>query len=211
MDKANKDRKRALDPGQALRYCAETQDEAYRSGAYDFVESLDLAPRMAVLAGYVRHLGLERILDLGCGRGLLLGHLDRDITYLGLDISPSAVEAARRSFAEWPNAAFHAANFRDWDCPARGLDGLVWAGIGKTWTRAGRRGRFEDWLEILERVERWLAPQAALILEMVSPHWANMAPLVEGRYDYLAGCDLDCLRDDHRAVRAVRVFRRRAK
>lgn len=27
-----------IDPGQVLRYSAETQDQAYRSGAYDFVE-----------------------------------------------------------------------------------------------------------------------------------------------------------------------------
>lgn len=202
--------KRAIDPGQALRYSAETQDLAYRSGAYDFAETLDLAPRMAVLAGYIRHLGLRRILDVGCGTGQLLGQLEPGLTYLGVDISPSAIEAARARFADWPNARFEAASFRAWDCPLRGFDGLVWAGIGRTWTRAGRKGRFEEWLDILERAEGWLAPGAAVLLEMVAPHWANLEPLIAGRYEYLAGCDLDCLRDDHRALRAVRVFRRRA-
>lgn len=201
---------RTIDAGQALRYAAETQDLAYRSGAYDFVEGLDMAPRMGVLAGYIRHLGLKRILDIGCGTGLLLGQLGRTITYVGIDISPTAIDEARRRHADWPNARFYAASFRDWTCPVRDLDGLVWAGIGRTWTREGRKGRFEDWLEILDRAERWLTPDAVILLEMVAPHWANMAPLIEGRYKPLARCELDHGVDDHRAVRSIRVFRREA-
>ena len=200
---------RAIDPGQALRYAAETQDQAYRSGAYDFVEGLDMAPRMGVLAGFIRHLGLGRILDLGCGTGLLLSQLERHVSYVGIDISPTAIGEAERRHGAWPNASFHAASFREWTCPLRDLDCLVWAGIGRTWTRDGRKGRFEDWLDILARAEPWLAPDAVVILEMVAPHWANMAPLVEGRYTPLARCDLDYGVDDHRALRAVRVFRRK--
>ena len=200
----------AIDAGQALRYSAETQDEAYRSGAYDFVETLAMAPRMAILAGYVHHLGLRRVLDIGCGNGLLLDHLDPELTYIGIDISPTAIETARARFANFPKARFHAASFRDWTCPVEGLDCLVWAGIGRTWTRDGKRGKFEDWLEILDRAERWLTANAVVILEMVTPHWTNLAPLLAGRYDTLAGCDIDCLQDDHRAHRAVRVFRRRS-
>lgn len=201
-------RERAIDEGQALRYSAETQDLAYRSGAYDFVEGLDMAPRMGVLAGYIRHLGLKRVLDVGCGTGLLLGQLDRDTAYVGIDISETAIGEAARRHAAWPNASFHAATFREWDCPLRDLDCLVWAGIGRTWTRDGRKGRFEDWLDILDRAEPWLADDAIIILEMVAPHWANMAPLIDGRYQALASCDLDYGVDDHRAVRSVRVFRR---
>ena len=202
-------RARAIDAGQALRYAAETQDEAYRSGAYDFVEALDMVPRMGVIAGYIQHLGLSRILDIGCGTGLLLDQLAPGVTYVGVDISPTAIGAAERRHAAWPQAQFHAASFRDWRCPLGDLDALVWAGIGRTWTRDGRKGRFEDWLEILERAEPWLAPDAVVILEMVAPHWANMAPLIADRYTPLAGCDLDHGLDDHRAVRAVRVFRRK--
>ncbi len=199
---------RTIDAGQALRYAAETQDQAYREGAYEFVEGLDMAPRMAVLAGYIRHLGLSRILDVGCGTGLLLGQLDRQATYVGIDISPTAIETAARSHAAWPRASFHAATFRQWSPPEKDFDCLVWAGIGRTWTRDGRKGRFEDWLDILDRAEAWLAPDAVIILEMVAPHWANMAPLIADRYAPIASCDLDYGVDDHRALRAVRVFRR---
>ena len=199
---------RAIDSGQEARYDPETQDLAYRSGAYDFAEGLDLAPRMGLLAGYVRHLGCRRVLDVGCGTGLLLDFLPRDVTYVGVDISPTAIEAARARAADWPDASFHVGTFRDWASPERALDCLVWAGIGRTWTRTGRKGNFGDWLDILDRAEPWLTPNAIVILEMVTPHWSSMAPLIEGRYTPLAGCDLDCLVDDHRAVRSARVFRR---
>lgn len=199
----------AIDPGQELRYAAETQDEAYRSGAYDFVETLEMSPRMAILAGYIRHLGLARILDVGCGTGQLLHYLDRDVTYLGIDISPTAIETARANFGDRPETRFHVSGFREWTCPMTDLDCLVWAGIARTWTRAGRHGRFEDWLEILDLAERALRPDAVVILEAVTPHWANLAPLIAGRYDALAGCDIDCLQDDHRTQRSFRVFRRR--
>ena len=201
---------RRIDAGQALRYSADTQDEAYRNGAYDFVETLAMAPRLGALAAYVTHLGARRLLDLGCGTGLLLAHVDPAVAYVGIDISPTAIAAARARFGGRADASFHVGAFRDWQCPARDFDCLVWAGIGRTWTQGGRRGRFEDWLDILDLAEGVLTPDAYLLLELVTPHWANLAPLVEGRYDYLAGSDIDHLVDDHRAQRAVRVFRRRA-
>ena len=200
-----------IDAGQELRYAAETQDEAYKRGAYDFVETLEMSPRLGIVAGYIRHLGLGRILDIGCGPGLLLDHLNPDVTYLGVDISPTAIQAARARFGDRPNLHFHVGSFREWICPLVGLDCLVWAGIGRTWTRGGRHGRFEDWLEILDLAERALRPDAVVILEAVTPHWANLAPLIAGRYDALAGCEIDCLQDDHRTQRSVRVFRRRAE
>ena len=55
MAKAHKER--ALDSGMAVRYSEHTQDQAYREGAYDFAKGLDMAPRMGVFAGYIRHLG----------------------------------------------------------------------------------------------------------------------------------------------------------
>ncbi len=200
-----------IDAGQELRYAAETQDEAYKRGAYDFVETLEMSPRLGIVAGYIRHLGLGRILDIGCGPGLLLDHLNPDVTYLGVDISPTAIQAARAKFGDRHHVHFHVGSFREWTCPLVGLDCLVWAGIGRTWTRGGRRGRFENWLEILDLAERALGPDAVVILEAVTPHWANLAPLIAGRYDALAGCDIDCLQDDHRTQRSVRVFRRRAE
>lgn len=49
----------------------------------------------------------DRVLDLGCGPGLLSRHLsDRAGSLLGIDISPTAVANARKLNADRPNAAF---------------------------------------------------------------------------------------------------------
>lgn len=82
-----------------------------------------------------------------------------------------------------------------------------WAGIGRTWARGGKRGRFEDWLEILHLAERSLTPEAVVISEMVTPNWTNLRPLIQGRYRALAECDIDFLTDDHRSQRSFRLFR----
>lgn len=197
-----------MDDGQEARYSAETQDHAYRHGAYDYLRSVEMVPKMSALAGYVRFFGGKSVLDLGCGFGDLLNYLDRDVRYLGLDISPTAIGWAQQRFAGRPDAAFAAVNVWDWQPPADRFDVLVWAGIGRTWTRDGRKGKFRDWLEILERTERALVPDAIVMFELVQAHWQTLEGLIEGRYAYLAGCDIDSLWQDHRAVRSIRVFRR---
>lgn len=196
------------DDGQAARYNAETQDYAYKNGAYDYFLAVDMAPRMATIAAYLRHYEIRSVLDVGCGWADLLNYLDADVTYLGLDISETAIEQARERFAARPGASFYAENFRDWVSPIGALDCVVWAGIGRTWTRDGRKGKFEDWLEILDLAERPLKPDGFMIVEMVSPHWETLESLIDGRYDYKTGCDIDHLRFDHRAKRSIRVFQR---
>ena len=193
---------------QALRSNAETQDAAYRDGAYDYLLAVDMAPRMATIAAYLRHFGAKSVLDVGCGWGELLSYLDPQITFLGLDISETALAEARVRFAGRPEASFHAGNFRDWESPIGAFDALVWAGIGRSWNRAGRKSALEDWLEILDLAERPLKPDGFVIVEMVTPHWETLEGRIEGRYDYRAGCDIDHLRFDHRAKRSIRVFQR---
>lgn len=202
-------RKLSEEEGRKALYSAETQDYAYRHGAYDYLESIDLAPRMAIMAAYVRQFGAKSVLDVGCGFADLLGYLDADIGYIGIDISPTAIDCARERFAGRANASFHATDFRDWKAPAGGVDAVVWAGIGRTWTRDGRKGDFADWLEIVELAERPLAPGGIVIFEMVTPHWTELERLITGRYDYAVGCDIDCLKFDAKGRRSVRVFRRR--
>ena len=202
---------RKLSEAEARRalYSAETQDEAYRGGAYDYLETVDLAPRMAIMAAYVARFGAKSVLDVGCGFCELLRYLDDDIAYLGLDISPTAIELARERFSGRANAIFEAGDFRDWTCPLGQVDAVLWAGIGRTWTHGGRKGDFADWLEIVELAERPLAPGGIVIFEMVTPHWAELEALIAGRYDYEVGCDIDCLAHDAKGRRSVRVFRRR--
>lgn len=190
------------------RYALETQDAAYRGGAYDYLESVELAPRMAVMAAYIDHYGARRVLDVGCGFCDLLNYIGGAVGYIGVDVSETAIDKARQRFSGRADAAFHVVDFRHWDPPGDAVDAVVWAGIGRTWTHAGAKGDFADWLEIVERAERSLKPGGIVIFEMVSPHWPELERLIEGRYEYLAGCDLDCLAGSEESLRSIRVFRR---
>jgi len=71
------------------------------AAVYSLVQRLlgGQAVRRRLLADYVRPVGGERILDLGCGPGDIL-ELLRQVDYLGIDLSPRYVEAARRRFGE---------------------------------------------------------------------------------------------------------------
>lgn len=201
---------RWVDPGQELRYDAETQDEAYRTGAYDVIETMDFCPRIAVQVGYIIHHRATSLLDIGCGTGETLRYLSRDIRYVGMDISPTAIEVARRRYADYPRAEFFAANFRDWQSPDGSYDCILWAGIGRTWTRGGRKGDKRDWLEILLSLNVYLANGGIMIIEATKDHWPKLSELIAADYEVLAGCDVDCLVNDHRSVRSTRVIRPRA-
>jgi len=96
--------------GRDALYYPDRQDQAYRQGAYDYLHSLAMLPRMSILAGYVRALGLSSVLDVGCGTGDLLDLLDPQVAYVGVDIAPAAVEAAQRRFVDRPNASFRLAD-----------------------------------------------------------------------------------------------------
>lgn len=200
---------RWVDPGQELRYSEETQDEAYRTGAYDIIETLDFSARIAVQAGYVIHRQAKSVLDIGCGTGELLKYLPPHMHYVGMDISPTAIEIARQRYAGRPNTEFSAANFREWHSPLESYDCIVWAGIGRTWTRGGRKGDKRDWLEILLSLNQYLADDAVMVIEATRDHWPKLSRLIENYYTVIAGCDVDCLVDDHRAVRATRVIQPR--
>lgn len=75
---------------------------------------------------------LRRILDVGCGPGLFAEELRRsralpaDGSYAGIDVSPAAVELARKRFAEDPRFVFHVGDADHVDAqPAMEIDGIV--------------------------------------------------------------------------------------
>ncbi|MDX1710521.1 MAG: class I SAM-dependent methyltransferase [Rhodovibrionaceae bacterium] len=200
-----------IDEGQKLRYNLDTQDEAYRTGAYDYILDIGMAPRMATIAAYLRHYGARSVLDIGCGSGPLLPHLPPDMAYVGIDISETAVAEAKRRFGDRPGEThFHVGDFRDFVSPIRQLDAVVWAGIGRTWTKQGKGGDRRDWLEILGLAEAPLRPDGLVIFELVTPHCAALQEMIPPRYEYLVGCDIDHLEFGARGQRSIRVYRRRA-
>jgi SAM-dependent methyltransferase len=193
--------------GREAMYFPDRQDEAYRRGAYDYLKTIAMKPRMAIISSYIQALGVRRVLDVGCGFGELVAALDPAVAYCGIDISAAAIASAQNQFAAREHTEFLVANFREWDAENRSFDCVVWAGIGCTWTRKGKGGTASDWLDILRLSERRLEPNGVLIFELVTPHWPSLAKLAEGRYDYLTGCDLDCFQSEESPKRSFRVFR----
>lgn len=53
--------------------------------------------RERYVAEYVKPRGGEKVLDIGCGPGDILGYLPH-VDYLGIDMSPEYIEAAQRRF-----------------------------------------------------------------------------------------------------------------
>jgi SAM-dependent methyltransferase len=196
--------------GREAMYYADRQDVAYRRGAYDYLQSIAMIPRRATIAAYVKAFGLRTVLDVGCGTADLLAYLDPDVTYVGVDIAPTPIDMARARFADRRNAFFYSADFRHWQCPIAALDGVVWAGIGCTWTHKGRGGSSQDWRYILALAERPLRPDGYLIFELVTSHWPALERLITGRYDYETGCDIDCFQSMESPKRSIRVFKKKA-
>jgi len=54
----------------------------------------------------------ERMLDIGCGPGRIVEHLP-EMTYLGFDLNPDYIEAARRDFGDRPGFEFRCLDVRD--------------------------------------------------------------------------------------------------
>src|SRR4030095_12835974 len=68
---------------------------------YEALQSLMRADkgRAGMVRDYVRPFAGMRILDLGCGTAEILSSLPADITYVGYDMSPEYIAAAKRRFA----------------------------------------------------------------------------------------------------------------
>lgn len=72
-------------------------DREYAGGYGRAMGSLVEFPRYSVIAGYCGLLGSKNVLDIGCGAGVLRHHLGMQGSagYLGVDLSPTAIEQAR--------------------------------------------------------------------------------------------------------------------
>ena len=196
---------RWADPDSDLRYLAETSDQVYKTGAYNVVESPDFSARMAVQAGYVISHGAKSVLDIGCGTGELFKYLNPNISYVGIDLSPTAIEIAKKRYGECPNARFYCVDFREWQGPEKEYDCITWAGIGRAWIRGGSEGDKRDWLEILHLLNEFLSKNGVMILEATKDHLPKLVQMIAEDYNIVGGCDIDCLVNDQCAARVIRV------
>ena len=84
-------------------YDAAKWERSYATDALDVYEGLAERPRYGVLTSYLRLIdGPLDILDVGCGTGILRGHIpdEKVRSYLGTDTAPAAIaRATARGFA----------------------------------------------------------------------------------------------------------------
>lgn len=102
-------------------------DHEYRSGDWDYLRRWDEEVRYDILAALIARPGRkhpQRVLDLGCGIGLLRKHLPQAAIerYVGVDWSGEAVEQARRETHE--RSMFIAASIDEWE-PDGPYDAIV--------------------------------------------------------------------------------------
>lgn len=100
-----------LRPPGPLAGGRERLDTEYRSGIWDYLASDVELPRFGVVAGYLLRFGEGgRILELGCGEGLLAARTgpDRYGEYVGVDLSAAAI--ARAEARGLPRSSFVAAD-----------------------------------------------------------------------------------------------------
>ena len=73
----------------------EAWEEQYEGGDWDFLHGLDEVARYSVIVAYLHRLSPGgSVLDVGCGEGLLLDHLEPfgRRRYTGIDLSAAAIE-----------------------------------------------------------------------------------------------------------------------
>lgn len=92
-------------------------DRMFAEGKWDYLDSSGEAARYALIAGYIhRQPGSVRVLDVGCGTGLLWRYLDHSrVRYVGTDLSAAAIAQARDRF---PDTEFNCSDLSRYEPPA---------------------------------------------------------------------------------------------
>jgi 2-polyprenyl-6-hydroxyphenyl methylase/3-demethylubiquinone-9 3-methyltransferase len=137
-------------------------DDEYQCGKWRYLRSDEELPRYALLAAYLRKRCFAgRLLDLGCGEGILCDHLwpGSYSRYVGVDISQEAVAQASR--AARPNASFVCADVEHY-VPGEGeqFDAILFNEV---------LYYFSDPAAVAARFSTWLAPQGTMLASIYAP------------------------------------------
>ncbi len=153
-------------------------EHKYAAGRWDYMRELHELPRYAVVANLVHRVApAGRILDVGCGEGLLVDHLRRlgYGRYTGIDISETAIAAATKARAD-DRTTFEACDAETYAIPDD-FD-LVVFNESLAYLR--------EPLETIARYQSRLAPGGIFVVSMfVTPRHEAIARLLLPRYRVL--------------------------
>ena len=110
------------------RHAPEDWTRQYEAGAWAYLADLSERPRYSIMVGYLAALAPRRILDVGCGEGLLarkIGHLPFQ-SYVGIDISPAPVAAAQAALGHDRRLSFVVADAERYR-PASVADAIIFS------------------------------------------------------------------------------------
>jgi SAM-dependent methyltransferase len=136
---------------------SEIWDLQYRDGHWAFLQDLDQMTRYSVIAGYIQALKPKgRLLDVGCGEGILLDRLGADnySKFVGIDCAQTAIERALRK--QHPRSIFIQADAEIY-VPNETFDTTIFNEV---------LYYFADPLDVARRYRAWLSPGGLFITSL---------------------------------------------
>ena len=113
---------------------------------------------------YIKAKPHERVLDIGCGTGNYFELLDKDVDYVGYDISEKYIAFAKNKYKDVPNAKFYCASVEEINALDQDEKFDVAIAIGLLHHLSD-----EDSLKVIEFAHRFLKEGGRLIL--CEPAW----------------------------------------
>lgn len=156
---ANRGRKllSVVQPYEPMGQGKELLDAQYAGAEWDYLRGIGEAPRFGVVSAYCRLLGSDgSLLEVGCGEGFLLEHLDRSryAQFTGVDISSVAIERVRK--LEDERTTFVCSDAETY-VPDRTFDLIILNEVLEY---------FDDPLALVQRYEPFLAEEGHIIVSM---------------------------------------------
>ena len=142
-------------PYRKMRGGREKMDSDYARGKWDYLRGIEELGRFSVLVGYCHFLKPGgRILEIGCGEGILHERLDpaRYSRFVGVDVSAEAIQRAKPG----GKTAFVCADAAVWQ-PGETFDLIVFNECLEY---------FDDPLAVVRHYEPSLAPGGAFLVSM---------------------------------------------
>jgi 2-polyprenyl-3-methyl-5-hydroxy-6-metoxy-1,4-benzoquinol methylase len=132
-------------------------ESQYLQGRWSRLRDIEQAPRYGVIGAYLQFSKPgARVLDIGCGEGVLLEYLNPALysNYVGIDLSQAAIDRAlARGFVRSTFAQADALGY----VPAEGYDVIVFNEV---------LYYFPNPFEVLKRYQRWLNPGGVFIASL---------------------------------------------